>query len=126
MLRRTCLAPPSSVAGDLAFDGRWRYGADRTVKQRAGVRPGARVIRRRRPTTCRGVHHGQDHAVRVDGFERVEIGRVRAMLVEEGFFGRREILQVAFHGGEICLALRRLKLRDRHRGKNADDDHDDQ
>ena len=68
----------------------------------------------------------EDHATRRSRLERIQIRRVTTVLVEERLLRGGEVLQIALDRGEVCLVLRSAKLRDRHRGEDADDDHHDQ
>src|SRR5207249_6980764 len=91
----------------------------------ARLRPRLLMIRGRLPAVA-VERNREDDARRRPDLERVEIGAVVTVLVEEGFFRGRKILQIALDRGEIGFVLRRPELGDRHRGENADDYHHDQ
>ncbi len=116
-----------SVAGDATLERRRRdrrsspeiygtlLGAERDVRRRAG--PAARGSLGYSHADTRG---GQEVELR-------EVTTVSAVGVVIALLSRREVAQIAAHGGKKRLAFRRRELWNRDRSENADDhDNDEQ
>src|ERR1700693_5904072 len=79
----------------------------------------------RRADNC-GRRHG-NVLRRVETLGRTVTREVRAVVVSGILlFIRSEVTKVRLHSGDVRLVLRVRELRNRYRGKNADDDDDDQ
>src|SRR2546423_3512783 len=81
--------------------------------------------RRRRAVDCRRRHGNVLR--RREALSRTVTREVRAVVVSRVLLlERREVTKVGLHRGDVRLVLRIRELRNRYRGKNADDDDDDQ
>ena len=69
---------------------------------------------------------GDDTRVRALELQVRHDARVLRAVGEIRLFSRHEVAEVRLHRGDVGLLLRVRELRNRDRGKNADDDHDDQ
>ena len=80
----------------------------------------------RGPTSSRGRAEADRDTGRHAEVERVDVRRVRGIIVKIRFLGRYEVAQVSTEGGGVGLSLRVLELGNRDRRENANDHDDDQ